>query len=170
MRVLACVLLAIACSSTAAAARQRTECPGGSGTIQYTRGAQVHAFVLASCTDLVLGKAPATNRMPGVRTSGARAKTQKIWVHDRLVFSHLENGPVELIKLTADGKWLFFAIDSYASGSIAADGLDLLVVSTKGGPVHHLGLTLPYPDYLACRSLRARSQRDRPREVVVKRR
>ena len=32
--------------------------------------------------------------------------------------------------------------------SIAADGLDLLVVSTQGGPVHHLGLTLVYPDYL----------------------
>ena len=148
MRVLACVLLALACSSSAAAAPRAT-CPGGNGTIEYTRSGKVHAFSLASCTDRVLAKSPATTRVPGVRTSGARARTQRIWVHGRLVFSRLENGPVELIKLSSDGRWLFFAIDAYASSSIAADGLDLLVVSTHGGAVHDLGLTLAYPDYLA---------------------
>jgi dipeptidyl aminopeptidase/acylaminoacyl peptidase len=103
---------------------------------------------LGSCTDRALGKAPAANPFPGIRTTGPRAKTQRIWVHNRLVFSQVEDGPVMLRKLSSDGKWLFFSIDSYASASIASDGLELLVVSTKGGPVHQLGLTLVYRDYL----------------------
>ena len=147
MRVLACVLLAFVCSSSAAAA-PRASCPGGKGTIQYTRGGKVHAVSLASCTDRAVAKTPASTLIPGVRTSGARAKTQRIWVHGRLVFSQVENGPVDVIKLSPDGKWLFFAIDSYASSSIAADGLDLLVVSTRGGAVHDLGVMLPYRDFL----------------------
>jgi hypothetical protein len=147
VRVLACVLLAFVCSSSAAAA-PRASCPGGTGTIEYTRAGKVHAVSLASCTVRVVGKAPATSRLPGVRTSDARGKTQRIWVHGRLVFSQVENGPVDPIKLSGDRKWLFFAVDAYASSSMAADGLDLLVVSTHGGAVHHLGITLPYPDYL----------------------
>jgi hypothetical protein len=148
VRVLACVLLAIACSSSAAAA-PRSACPGGSGTLEYTRAAELHAVSLASCADRIAGKAPAAHRIPGVRTSGAREKVQRIWMHGRLVFSRSENGPVVPLKLSADDKWLFFAIDPYASASIGADGLDLLVVSTRGGAVHDLGLTLAYPDYLA---------------------
>ena len=148
MRVLACVLLALACSSSAAAS-QRASCPGGAGTVQFLRGTKVYALSLASCTEHVIGKAPATNAFPGIRTTGPRIKTQRIWVHGKLVFSHRENGPVMLRKLSGDGKWLFFSVDSYASASIASDGLDLLVVSTSGGPVHHLGLTLVYRDYLA---------------------
>jgi WD40-like Beta Propeller Repeat len=148
VRVLACVLLALTCSSSAAAA-PRAACPGGSGTIQFLRGTTVHAFALSSCTERVLGKAPTANPFPGTRTTGARSKTQRIWVHGKLVFSRAENGPVMLRKLSGDGNWLFFSIDSYASASIAADGLDLLVVSTSGGPVHHLGLTLVHRDYLA---------------------
>jgi len=147
MRVLACVLLAFVCSSSAAAA-PRASCPGGTGTIDFLRGTTVHALSLGSCTQRALGKAPTVNAFPGIRTSGARAKTQRIWVHGRLVFSHAENGPVMLRKISTDGKWLFFSIDSYASASIASDGLDLLVVSTQGGPVHRLGPTLVYGDYL----------------------
>ena len=108
----------------------------------------MHALSLASCAERVLGKAPNAGLLPGIRTTGARAKTQEIWVHGRLVFSRVENGPVLPIKLSGDGKWLFFAVDPYASASIAADGLDLLVVSTRGGAVHHLGATLVYRDYL----------------------
>jgi hypothetical protein len=147
VRVLACVLLAFVCSSGAAGA-QHAGCPGGNGTIDFLHGTTVHALSLASCTQRTIGKPPAVDPYPGIRTSGARAKTQRIWVHGRLVFSHAENGPVMLRKLSADGKWLFFSIDSYASASIAADGLDLLVVSTRGGPVHHLGVTLVHRDYL----------------------
>ncbi|MGN6799727.1 MAG: hypothetical protein ACTHKS_16415 [Gaiellaceae bacterium] len=148
MRVLACVLLALACSSSVAAA-PRPSCPGGTGTIQFQHGTKVHALSLSSCIERVLGKVRTTNAFPGIRTTGPRVKTQRIWVHGMLVFSHLENGPVMLRKLSSDGKWLFFSIDSYASASVASDGLDLLVVSTSGGSVHHLGLTLVYRDYLA---------------------
>lgn len=148
MRVLACVLFAVVACSASAAAAPRAACPGGSGTVDYVLAGKQHAVSLTTCTDREAGKARATNRVPGVRTSGARAKTQRIWVGGRLVFSHAENGPVEPVKLSDDGKWLLFAIDPYASSSISADGLDLLVVSTRGGAVHHLGVTLVYPDYL----------------------
>jgi hypothetical protein len=147
VRVLACVLLALACSSSSAAA-PRAACPGGSGTIDFLRGTKVHAISLSSCTERTVGNGPTANPFPGIRTTGARAKTQRIWVHGKLVFSHVENGPIMLRKLSGDGKWLFFSIDSYASASIAADGLDLLVVSTQGGPVHRLGVTLVHRDYL----------------------
>jgi hypothetical protein len=147
VRILACVLLALACSSSAAAA-PRASCPGGSGTIDFVRGTTLHALSLGSCTERALGKAPVVDSFPGIRTSGARAKTQRIWMHGKLVFSHVENGPVMLRMLSGDGKWLFFSIDSYASASVASDGLDLLVVSTHGGPVHHLGVTLVHRDYL----------------------
>jgi hypothetical protein len=147
VRVLACVLAAIACSSSAAAA-PRGACPGGSGSIGFVRAGKLIDLSLETCTDRDAGKAPAGGRLPGITTSGVRAALQRIRVHGRLVFSHRENGPVDPIEISGDGRWLFFAIDSYGSSSIAADGLDLLVVSTRGGPVHDLGLTLPYPDYL----------------------
>jgi hypothetical protein len=147
VRILACALLAFACSSSVAAASPAA-CPGGNGTIDFLRGTNVQALSLSSCTVRPVGKAPAAKPFPGVRTTGARSKTQRIWVHGRLVFSHLENGPVMLRELSRDGKWLFFSIDSYGSASIASDGLDLLVVSTRGGPVHHLGVTLVHRDFL----------------------
>ena len=148
MRALACVLALFACSSSAAA--PRAACPHAPGSISYVRGGTSHVLSLATCADRVDEAAPPVTRaLPGVRTTGARAATQRIWVHGRLVFAHAEDGPVVPLKLSDDGRWLFFVVDPYASGSIAADGLDLLVVSTRGGPVHRLGVTLPYPDYLA---------------------
>ena len=108
----------------------------------------MHVVSLMSCDEKVAGRATGSTAVPGVRTSGARDAIQRIWVHGRLVFAHRESGPVIVLRLSGDGRWLFFAIDPMASASIAADGLDLLVVSTHGGPVHHLGLTLAYPDYL----------------------
>ncbi len=149
MRVVACVLFAVATCSSSVAAAPHLACPGGDGTVDYVQAGKVHAVSLATCADRMLGKRSAPNPTPGVRTSGARARTQRIWVHGRLVFSHVETGPVIPVKLSGDGRWLFFAVDPYASSSISADGLDLLVVSTRGGAVHHLGLTLVYPDYLS---------------------
>jgi hypothetical protein len=43
VHVLAFVLLALACSSSAAAA-PRAACPGGSGTIRFLRGTTAHAL------------------------------------------------------------------------------------------------------------------------------
>jgi hypothetical protein len=70
---------------------------------------------------------------------------ETIWVGSRPVFStrvvgdtyNLESpGPIELLGSSVDRRWIFFAIDSGGSASIAADGLILRVVSA------------PYPDYL----------------------
>lgn len=141
----AVVLLVIAAPSFAAAPSS-SGCPHATGRVLYLRGSKEHIVSLATCADEPT-TAPSSD-LPGVRSSGARAAVQRIWVEGRLVFAHAENGPVVPRALSPDGKWLFFAVDSYGSASIAADGLDLLVVSTHGGPVHHLGLTLGYRDYL----------------------
>lgn len=146
MLAFAIVLLVIAAPSVASA-RPSGGCPHSAGSVLYLRGSKEHVVSLTTCTDTPTN-APATRLLPGVRTTGARAAVQRIWVDGRLVFSHAENGPVVPRALSPDGRWLLFAVDSYASASIAADGLDLLVVSTHGGAVHHLGLTLGYRDYL----------------------
>ena len=81
-----------------------------------------------------------------------------IWVGSQPVFStrvvgdtyNLESpGPIELLGHSGDRRWVFFAIDSGGSASIAADGLILRVVSASGGPAHELGVMLPYRDYLS---------------------
>ena len=146
MLAFAVVLLGIAAPSFAAAPSPAA-CPRSAGSVLYLRGSREHVVSLATCSD-VPTSAPSTRSLPGVRSNGARAAIQRIWVDGRLVFSQAENGPVVLRALSGDGRWLFFDVDSYGSSSIAADGLDLLVVSTHGGPVHHLGPTLGHRDYL----------------------
>jgi hypothetical protein len=148
VRVLAfaIVLCAVAAPSLAASSSPAV-CPHATGSVLYLRGSKEHVVSLSTCTDEPVSE-PSTDLLRGVRTDGARAAIQRIWVGGRLVFAQAENGPVVPRALSADGRWLFFDVDSYASSSIAADGLDLLVVSTRGGPVHHLGLTLGYRDYL----------------------
>ena len=150
MRVIVAVALLCVVAATTGGAAAHAFCPGIAGEITYPKAGKLHVLSLRECTDRVAGStAPVTRAVASVRTTGARAAVQQIWVRGRLVFSHSENGPVVPLKLSTDGRWLFFAVDPQASSSIAADGLDLLVVSTHGGTVHHLGLTLPYPDYLA---------------------
>jgi hypothetical protein len=149
MSIAAAALAVVAAASTGGAAAHAF-CPGISGRVAYPKAGKVHVISLESCDAVTVGKAPSTPPRPaGVRTSGARAAVQRIWVHGRLVFARRESGPVVPLRLSDDGRWLFFAIDPQASASIAADGLDLLVVSTHGGAVHRLGMTLAYPDYLA---------------------
>jgi hypothetical protein len=58
-------------------------------------------------------------------------------------------GPIELLGWSRDDRWIFFAVDPGASGSIAADGLLLQVVPAAGGKPHELGIMLPNLDYLA---------------------
>jgi hypothetical protein len=122
--------------------------PQLTGRISYLRGTAQHVVTLATCSDR-RGGASAGNAMAGVTTSGARAKTQWIRVGGRVVFQHEENGPVVLLSLSPDGKWLVFAIDPFASASMMADGLQLQVVSTRGGAAHPLGLSLADRDYLS---------------------
>jgi Tol biopolymer transport system component len=54
-----------------------------------------------------------------------------------------------LFRWSGDARWLFFAIDPQGSGSIAADGLFLQVVSARGGTPHTIAPTLAYDDYLS---------------------
>jgi len=147
--VLASLAAVLAIAAPSSAAARPAACPHSPGSVLYVRQGTEHVVSLADCTDRALAAAPTGGRLPGVRTTGPRAAIQRIWVDGRLVFARRENGPVVPRALSADRRWLFFDVDSYASASIAADGLDLLVVSTRGGPVHHLGTTLTYRDYLS---------------------
>lgn len=59
-----------------------------------------------------------------------------------------DKGPIELLRWSGDGRWLFFVIDPDGSGSIQADGLTLRVISVDGGRVAKLPRMLAYRDYL----------------------
>jgi hypothetical protein len=101
-----------------------------------------------------------------IRSTGrGRSAKQTIWILDRRsggshpVFAETEYyktigpgdtpGPLWLLGWSGDGRWVFFTVDPGGSGSIAADGLILRVVSSRGGPVHELGRALTYSDYRA---------------------
>jgi hypothetical protein len=64
------------------------------------------------------------------------------------VFAHRETGPLVPLLVSGDGRWVFFFVDEFGSASGIADGTTLYVVSTRGGPVHDLGMMLPDRDYL----------------------
>jgi hypothetical protein len=148
VRVLACVLLALAASS-ATAAPPRAACNGLHGSIRYVRGEKTHAVVLGSCTDRLVKAAAGRTRVAGVTTTGRTPGVQRLYVHGRLVFTSWETGPFVPLEVSGDGRWLFFFVDEYGASSAVLDGVPLLVVSTGGGPVHDLGVTLPYVYSLA---------------------
>jgi hypothetical protein len=139
------------------------------------RGATVRTVSLATCAERAAVKAPPAASgavatpdgrvLARVRSSGnGRTAKETIWVTDRrshtsrVVFTESEYykqvtglespGPIELLRLSDDGRYVFFAIDPDSSGSIAADGLILRMVPASGGPARELGVALPYPDYL----------------------
>jgi hypothetical protein len=147
------------------------------GSVTFVRADATHRVSLADCADRVVPPAP--KRQPAVpwlspdarfaatirATGTGRSAKQTIWVTDRRsgrarpVFSETQYyahigpgdtpGPIELLGWSGDDRWVLFTIDPGGSGSIAADGLILRVVSAAGGAVHRLGVMLPYPDYLA---------------------
>jgi hypothetical protein len=162
VRVLVALLvLAGLGSSTAHAGPTASRCPRDAslGSAFYVRAGKTHVLSLGDCVDRLGRRPAAAPPLATVRSSGSgkRAK-QTIWVRGRAIFSETQSytrigpgdtpGPIELLG-SGDGRWIFFTIDPGGSGSIAADGLTLRVVSATGGPVHELGVTLPYPDYLA---------------------
>jgi len=175
-------LAALVCaSSSQAAARTACPRAAGLGAATFVRAGRVHTVSLATCVDRVVGRAvrPRTARpqlrspngrlVATIRSTGSgRSAEQTIWVSDRRtgrsrpVASETQYyrqigpgdtpGPIVLLRFSGDDRWVFFTIDPGGSGSIAADGLVLRVVSTAGGAVHELGVALAYPDYLAwCR-------------------
>jgi hypothetical protein len=154
-------------------------CPHGAslGSVAFVRRGREHRLSLADCRERLLGRAPRPSlrtelRSPDgrfratVRTSGTgKSAKQTIWIADRRtgrsrpVFSETQAystigprdtpGPIWLIGWSGDDRWIIFTVDPGGSGSIAADGLTLRVVSARGGPVHRLGVALPYRDYRA---------------------
>jgi hypothetical protein len=172
------MVAALGLATSASGGPNQPVCPHSAalGTVTFPHGGQEHSVSLAMCTDKIVGRsAPATAQplqspdarlAATIRASGAgRSAKQTIWIADRrthtsrAVFSETEYykqigpgdtpGPIVLLRISTDDRWLFFTIDPGGSGSIAADGLVLRVVSTTGGPVHKLGVALRYPDYLA---------------------
>jgi hypothetical protein len=141
----------------------------GLGPVTYTRGALVHVLDLATCREHV-HRAPAPMAQPTLASGGVTvgiavrrhglSGSQSIVVRAgrtrRVVHRVAESfrripagapGPIMLLKLA--GGWVFFALDPQGSASLAADGLRLQVVSTRGGPVRTIGPTLARDDYLA---------------------
>jgi Tol biopolymer transport system component len=145
----------------------------GVGTLTYTRRGRQHVLDLANCRDRVL-RPSASKPRPFISPDGrfvatvvatrqGRRGTNAIVVRNRstgarrIVYLVHESyrripagspGPIVLYRWSGDGRWLFFAIDPQGSNSIAADGLLLQVVSTRGGPPHRIGMTLGYSDYM----------------------
>jgi dipeptidyl aminopeptidase/acylaminoacyl peptidase len=175
-------LAALVCaSSSRAAPRAACPRAAELGTASFVRAARTHTVSLATCVDRVAGRAarPQTARpqlrspdgqlIATIRSTGSgRSAKQTIWVTDRRTgrsravasetqyYTHIgpgdTPGPVVLLRISDDDRWVFFTVDPGGSGSIAADGLMLRTVSTTGGAVHKLGVALAYPDYLAwCR-------------------
>lgn len=178
MRVLVLAFASLAVAVPAAGGSHEASCPHDPslGTVRFDRAAKAHAVSLATCADRILGRAvPVVQRslssadgrfLALVRASGAgRTARQTIWVVDkrtrrsRPIASETQYykqigpgdtpGPIELLRFSADDRWVLFTVDPGGSGSIAADGLILHVVSTTGGRVSKLGIALPYPDYVA---------------------
>lgn len=162
-------------AAVAAAAAFACRPEPGLGPVSYTRGAVVHVLDLATCRERVRRAPAAAPPAPlasadgritvtvAARQSGAKG-SQSIVVHDRraatarTVYRVAESyaripagapGPLMLFKLSGDARWIFFAIDPQGSQSLAADGLRMLVVSTRGGRVHRIGPTLAGDDYLS---------------------
>jgi len=145
----------------------------GLGALSYTRRGRQHVLDLANCRDLIIepdarktkslvspdGRLVATV----VVTRKGDQGTNAIVVRNRntgaprTIYRVPESyrgipagapGPIMLFRWSGDGRWLFFAIDPQGSASIAADGLLLQVISTKGGRPHRIGMTLAYADYM----------------------
>ncbi|MDX6424756.1 MAG: hypothetical protein QOD52_161 [Gaiellaceae bacterium] len=171
------MVAALGLATPASGGPKHEVCPHSAalGTVTFSRGGHEHAISLATCADRIVGRSTPTAGQPLrsrdgritaiVRATGTgRSAKQTIWITDRrthasrAIFSETQSykqigpgdtpGPIVLLRVSSDDRWVFFTIDPGGSGSIAADGLVLRVLSTAGGPVHKLGVALPYPDYL----------------------
>ena len=144
--MLAVALVVLAVPTAAAAPPSQATCPGIRGSLEYTTAGKQHRVSLGTCADRLVPRTFA--KVKGVTTTGGSPAVQRLYVHGRLVFSHWETGPLVPLMLSGDGRWVFFFVDEYGGASSIADGTDVFVVSTHGGPAHDLGKVLPYPDYL----------------------
>jgi dipeptidyl aminopeptidase/acylaminoacyl peptidase len=178
VRVLVLAFAVLVVAVAAAGGGREASCPHDSslGSVSFVRAGHTHRVSLTTCADRITGRArpaaatsirtPDGRLVARVRATGSgRSAKQTIWVTDlRTHRSHPvaaeteyykqigpgdTPGPIELLRWSPDGRWIVFTVDPGGSGSIAADGLVLRVVSAAGGRVWKLGVALPDSDYLA---------------------
>ena len=137
---------------------------GGGGRREVRFGSDGRAHLLPSQTGLHVETRDGEMSADVRATGSGKLAMQKIFVTDRrtgakrAVFSETQAykaigpgetpGPIMLLGLSGDRRWVFFTIDPGGSASIAADGLTLRAVSTTGGRAFRIARMLPYPDYL----------------------
>lgn len=142
--------------------RDRVVGPGGEGQVRFAPDGRAELVPYHGPVRVVT---PDGAMSADVRSSG-KGKTAKltIWVtntgthQSHPVFSETQYyktigpgetpGPIMLLRISDDYKWVFFTIDPGGSGSIAADGLTLRVVSTAPSRPVRIARMLVYPDYL----------------------
>ena len=134
----------------------------GLGTVVYARGATQHVLDLATCRETVRpAPRPHLPTTPGLSVTASRHGTnglQSIVLDGRVVLTVRESyatipagapGPIMLFGLSPDRKWIFYAIDPQGSESIAADGLKLKAVPSRGGRPRSVESGLLNEDYRA---------------------
>ena len=144
-----------------ASCRDRVVRRGVHGNFGFASDGRIRVRKGTRTVDTADGRFAASVRAAG---TGKTAK-QTIWVTDRRsggshhVFSETEYykrigpgdtpGPIILLRWSGDDRWIFFTVDPGGSGSIAADGLILRVVSVAGGPMREIAWSLGSADYMA---------------------
>jgi dipeptidyl aminopeptidase/acylaminoacyl peptidase len=151
------------------------------GTVVFPRDGLLRRFSFADCSEGAIGGVPPPRAQSVLvspdgrfvariraRRQATPAATNSIWVTDRATGRSAEiltrrswatnlssrdsPGPLELLAWSRDDSWILFTVDPGGSGSIAADGLVLHVVTRTGGTSRTLGVMLAAPDYLTwCR-------------------
>ena len=121
----------------------------GLGAVSVENGAIVRRVDLATCT--TTSRHARRFVVPTLALSTKRvAGTESILFRGRPIYTHRRrDGPIELFGTSPDGKWALFAVDPQGSASLAADGLTLQAVSTRGGRPRIVASGLLYPDYRA---------------------
>jgi hypothetical protein len=148
----------------------------GLGSVTLQRRGALHVVDLATCRQRVKPgllyrgfsysaplRSPDGRLTASVRSSGhGKDAKQTIWVtrdgRAHPVFTETEYyksvgpgetpGPILLRGWSRDDRWIFFFVVPDGSGSIAADGLTLRVVSVDGGRATKIARMLLYRDYL----------------------
>lgn len=122
--------------------------PGGGVGVERFHGSLVSRDLRLLATVRVTGNRKTLRNtiwVRDVRAGGARAiYSAGVWGNTSGLLSP---GPIVLLGWSGDDRWVFFAIDPGGSGSIAADGLILQVVSAAGRRPRRLGVMLTYRDY-----------------------
>jgi outer membrane protein assembly factor BamB len=84
---------------------------------------------------------------PARSTSGPREVGTTIVFHGKVVVRARKGDAVALDGTSPDGRWVLYAIDRFASASLAADGLPVRAVGAAGGRSYPIATGLVYASY-----------------------